>query len=79
MKRLGRTKATADAEAQRNRDRWEADLLLNVVFAHMTFRSTEDHSGRKAAHKRFEQALTELHEFVTTENSDEATEPAMET
>jgi hypothetical protein len=77
VKRLNRPKVTAHAEAQRNLDRWEADLLLSVVFAHMAFRSTEDHSGRKTAHDRFTQAVVQLYQFVTAENSDENT--AMET
>jgi hypothetical protein len=74
---LNRPKVTAHAEAQRNLDRWEADLLLSVVFAHMAFRSTEDYSGRKAAHGRFREAVVQLYQFVTAENSDEGT--AMET
>ncbi len=71
VKSLNRPKVTADAEAQRNLDRWEADLLLSVVFAHMAFRSTEDYSGRKAAHDRFKQTVVQLYQFVTAENSDE--------
>jgi hypothetical protein len=71
--RMPRAKVTAHVEAQRNLDRWEADLLLNVVFAHMAFRSTEDYSGRKVAHDRFRQAVGLLYQFVTTEDSDEDT------
>lgn len=73
VKRLNRPKVTADAEVQRNLDRWEADLLLSVVFAHMSFRITEDFSGRKAAHDRFRQEVVRLYEFVTAENSYEST------
>lgn len=68
---LNRPKVTAHAEAQRNLDRWEADLLLSVVFAHMAFCSTEDYSGRKVAHDRFRQTVVQLHQFVTTQNPDE--------
>ena len=59
----------ASAEVKRNRDRWEADLLLNVVFAHMAFRSTKDYREREAAHYRFKDAIRQLHQFVTAENS----------
>jgi hypothetical protein len=71
MVKSPKAKVTAHAEAQRNLDRWEADLLLNVVFAHMAFRTTEDSSGRKVAHDRFKQAVGRLYELVTAENSDE--------
>jgi hypothetical protein len=71
--RLPKAKARAHAEAQRNLDRWEADLLLNVVFAHMAFRSTEEYRGRKLAHDRFKQDVCELYQFVTAENSGEDT------
>jgi hypothetical protein len=71
--RLPTVKVTTHSEAQRNLDRWEADLLLNVVFAHMAFRSTEDYSGRKVAHDRFKQAVVQLYQLVTAENSDEDT------
>jgi hypothetical protein len=77
MTRLPKAKTMAHAEAQRNLDRWEADLLLNVVFAHMAFRNTEDFRSRKVAHDRFKQAVWQLNQFVTAENSDEDT--AMET
>jgi len=69
--RSPKAKVTPRAEAQRNLDRWEADLLLNVVFAHMAFRTTADYSGRKVAHDRFKQAVGRLYELVTAENSDE--------
>ena len=68
-----KTQARVHAEAQRNLDRWEADLLLNVVFVHIAFRSTEDYQGRKVAHDRLKQAVGKLHQFVTTEDSDEDT------
>jgi hypothetical protein len=70
MARSPKAKTVAYDEAQRNLDRWEADLLLNVAFAHMAFRSTMDYSGRKVAHDRFKGAVRQLYEFVTTENSD---------
>ena len=68
-----RPRVTAHAEAQRNLDRWEADLLLSVVFAHMAFRSTEDHSGRKAAHDHFKQTVVQLYQFITADTSDKDT------
>jgi hypothetical protein len=76
MARSPKAKTVAYDEAQRNLDRWEADLLLNVVFAHMAFRSTEDHNGRRVAHDRFKGAVHHLYEFVTTESSEEDTTTA---
>jgi hypothetical protein len=73
MTRLPKAKTMALAEAQRNLDRWEADLLLNVVFAHMAFRCTEDFRGRKVAHDRFKHAVGQLYRFVTAENAGEDT------
>lgn len=61
------------AEATRNRDRWEADLLLNVVFAHMAFSSTKNVKGRKMAHDRFKNAVRQLFEFVNEEGAEEET------
>jgi hypothetical protein len=69
--KLPKTKTMAHAEAKRNRDRWEADLLLNVVFAHMAFSSTKDRGGRKMAHDRFSDAVHELYQFVTRETFEE--------
>ncbi len=71
---LNKPRVTAHAEAQRNLDRWEADLLLSVVFAHMAFCSTENYPGRKAAHDRFRQTVVQLYQFVTAQNSEENTE-----
>lgn len=73
MTRLPKAQAKAHTEAQRNLDRWEADLLLSVVFAHVAFRSTEDYRGRKVAHDRFKRAVCQLYQFVTAENSYEDT------
>jgi hypothetical protein len=65
------------AEATRNRDRWEADLLLNVVFAHMAFSSTKNIKGRKMAHDRFKNAVRQLYEFVNEDSLEaEAAEEA---
>lgn len=61
----------AYAEAKRNRDRWEADLLLNVVLAHMAFNSTKDSRGRQMAYDRFKGTVRQLYEFVTAETSEE--------
>jgi hypothetical protein len=74
---LPKAQARVHAEVQRKLDRWEADLLLNVVFAHMAFRSTEDYRGRKVAHDRLKQTVCQLYQFVTADDSDEDT--AMET
>jgi hypothetical protein len=74
MVKSPKAKITAHAAAQRNLDRWEADLLLNVVFAHMAFRTTGDGSGRKVAHDRFKEVVSRLYELVTAENSDEDTD-----
>jgi hypothetical protein len=60
------------AEAKRIRDRWESDLLLNVVFAHMAFSSTKDSVRRDTAHQRFKNAVRELHVFLTSEEEENA-------
>ena len=61
----------AYAEAKRNRDQWEADLLLNVVLAHLAFTSTKDSRGRQMAYERFKGTVRQLYQFVTAENSAE--------
>ena len=58
-------------KAKRKRDRREADLLLNVVFAHMSHSSAKDYRSHQAAHDRFIDALQVLHQYVTAENSEE--------
>ena len=70
---MAEAKTMAYAEAKRNLDRWEADLLLNVVFAHITFRSTQDSKGREVVHDRFAGAVRQLYQFLTTEYSEEDT------
>jgi hypothetical protein len=54
-------------KAKRKHDRREADLLLNVVYAHMTLSSAKDFKSHKTAHDRFKDAVVKLHQFVTTE------------
>lgn len=67
--KIPKTKAMAYVEANRNRDRWEADLLLNVVLAHMAFSSTKDYRVRKMAYDRFKGTVHQLYQFVTAEDS----------
>jgi hypothetical protein len=59
---------TADIEkAQRDRDRWEADLLLNVVIAHIAFSNSPDAVSRKKAYTRFRSMVNQLYQFVIGE------------
>ena len=48
-------------------ERWESDLLLNVVLAHMAFASASDEQVRNIAHDRFVSAIRKLYEFVAPE------------
>lgn len=59
---------------KRDRDRWESDLLLNVVIAHMAFSNTQDAANRKKAYDRFTGAVAQLYQFVVNEES-EVSEP----
>jgi hypothetical protein len=56
----------AHEKATRKLDRREADLLLNVVFAHMSLCSAKDNTSHQAAHDRFKNAVHILHQFVTS-------------
>jgi hypothetical protein len=58
-------------KAKRKRDRREADLLLNVVYAHMSLSSAKDYRSHKTAHDRFRDAVRLLHQFATAENPEE--------
>lgn len=49
----------------RKLDRREADLLLNVVFAHMSISSAKDDRSHQMAHERFKDAVRILHQFVS--------------
>ena len=53
-------------KAMRKVDRREADLLLNVVFAHMSLSSAKDSRSHQVAHERFKDAVRILHQFVTS-------------
>jgi hypothetical protein len=57
-------KTMPHAKARSPRERREADLLLNVVLAHMAFHSAKDPIARKMERERFTEAARKLHEFV---------------
>jgi len=63
----------AHSKAFSPRDRQEADLLLNVVLAHMAFSSAKDGPGRQVAHDRLVEAVRILYEFVAAKNVEVAT------
>jgi hypothetical protein len=56
----------AQEKALRKFDRREADLLLNVVFAHMSISSAKDRKSHQMAHERFKDAVRILHQFVSS-------------
>jgi hypothetical protein len=56
----------AHDKALRKLDRREADLLLNVVFAHMSISSAKDDRSHQMAHERFKDAVRILHQFVSS-------------
>ena len=68
--------AMAYAKAFSKRDRREANLLLNVVFAHMAFSSAKDDGDREAAHDRFREAVRALSRFVAKPDHKENAEVA---
>lgn len=57
----------AYAQPQRTRDRWESDLLLQVVRTHLACCSARDEHARNEAHDRFKSAVGELHRFLFAE------------
>jgi hypothetical protein len=63
-------------KTKRKLDRREADLLLNVVFAHMSLSSAKDYRSHQLAHDRFKDAVRILHQFVTSIPEEDATEQA---
>lgn len=56
----------AHDNAKRKLNRREADLLLNVVFAHMSLSRAKDCGSHQIAHDRFKDAVRVLHQFVTS-------------
>jgi streptomycin 6-kinase len=50
-----------------HRERREATLLLQVVFAHMAFSSAKNNEDRERAHGHFEQAVRMLYSFLNNE------------
>jgi len=60
-------------KARSKRDRREADLLLNVVLAHMAFHSAKDLRTRRLERDRFTAAVQIFHEFVMATNGEAAT------
>ena len=59
----------AVAKAVNKRDRQESDLLLNVVFAHMTFGNTRREPDREFAHHRFIEAVRTLYQFLKADDT----------
>lgn len=57
----------ASAKTKSNRDRREADLVLDVAIAHWAVNSAKDWQDRKTAHDGFKNAVRRLHEFVDTD------------
>jgi hypothetical protein len=62
--------------ATRKLDRREADLLLNVVFAHMSLSRAKDCESHRVAHDRFKEAVRVLHQFVTSIPKEDAAREA---
>ena len=52
------------AKARSQRDRREADLLVNVVLAHMAFHNARDATRCKIERERFKAAVLQFHDFV---------------
>ncbi len=69
-------RSMAHDKAKRKLDRREADLLLNVVFAHMSLSSAKDFRSHQVAHDRFKDAVRILYQFVTSIPEEVATEEA---
>jgi len=57
-------------KARSKRDRREADLLLNVVLAHMAFHSAKDLRTRRSERQRFTTAVQIFHDFVMATNAE---------
>lgn len=57
----------AFAKAKSNRDRHEADLVLDIAVAHWAVNSAKDPEDRKMAHDSFKHAVRKLHEFLYEE------------
>jgi hypothetical protein len=63
-------------KAKQRTDRREADLLLNVVFAHMSLSSAKDRASHQIAHDRFKDAVRILHQFISSAAEQDAASEA---
>jgi hypothetical protein len=61
----------ASAKVKTDRDRREADLVLDVAVAHWAVNSAKDRDDRKTAHDGFKDAVRKLHEFVASQREEE--------
>ncbi len=60
----------AFAKAKSNRDRHEADLVLDVAVAHWAVNSAKNWDDRKTAHDSFKHAVRKLHDYLSTERDE---------